>query len=282
MIEFDFAKTLQGIEGEFQLRVSGRIGEAQRVSFFGASGAGKSTILKILSGLVKPDKGSIVVDGEVWNDKSIFLPPQKRNLGFVFQDYALFPHLNVIENICFGKNASRDYAYELLEMMELHHIARHKIHQLSGGQAQRVALARALASKPKLLLLDEPLSALDFRIKNKIIDEINLLQKELKFVMILVSHHVSEIYRLSDQIFEIEQGRILSIKSPKESFSKNDIVLNVEVLDLKVLSLYARVDVLLEGEIFSFVCHPLEVQGVKIGERIKIVLKSFSPLILKA
>lgn len=281
MIALDFSKTLQGVQGEFILKVKEEIQKGERVGIFGASGAGKSTILRILAGLIKPDCGEISVEKEIWNSNQIFLPPQKRNIGFVFQDYALFPHLNVAKNIGFGKNVSSSRVRELLEMMELTKIAHHQVGQLSGGQAQRVAIARALAREPKILLLDEPFNALDTKIKNKIFDELNALQKALGFVMILVSHQVLEIYRLSDRILEINQGNITSRQTPKQTFLKNHLVLEVEVLNLKMSSFYAHVEVLLNDEVFSFVCHPAELDEIKIGDRIKMMIKSFSPMILR-
>lgn len=281
MIALDFSKTLQGAQGKFTLRIKEEIKKGERVGIFGASGAGKSTILKILAGLLQPDCGEVWVNGELWNSFKVFLPPQKRNIGFVFQDYALFPHLNVTQNIGFGKNVSCSKVMELLEMMELTNIAHHSINQLSGGQAQRVAIARALARDPKILLLDEPFNALDSKIKNKIFDELNALQKTLGFVMILVSHQISEIYRLSDRILEINQGNILSRQTPKQTFLKNHLVLEVEVLNLKISSFYAHVEVLLDDEVFAFVCHPAELEKIKIGDRIKMMIKSFSPIILK-
>lgn len=281
MICLDFLKTLQGAYGEFTLKIKEQIKRGERIGIFGPSGAGKSTILKILAGLAKPDCGEISVEGEIWNSHQTFLPPQKRNIGFVFQDYALFPHLDVAKNIGFGKNVSRLRVMELLEMMELQKIAHHKVGQLSGGQAQRVAIARALARNPKILLLDEPFNALDVKIKNKIFDELNALQKTLGFVMILVSHQISEIYRLSDRILEVNQGVVTSTKTPKQAFLKNHLVLEVEVLSLKMSSFYAHVEVLLNEEVFSFVCHPTELSGIKNGDRIKMMIKSFSPIILR-
>lgn len=282
MIEFDFSKTLKGINQDFNLEVKGQIHSGEKISFFGPSGAGKSTILRIFAGLIRPDFGKIIVDGEIWNDPKKFLPPQKRNIGFVFQDYALFPHLNVRENIGFGKNVSKTYVDELLEIMELHSIAKHRMSQLSGGEAQRVAIARALAQKPKLILLDEPLSALDFRIKDKIIKEIQSLQSHFGFSMILVSHHLAEIYRLSDRIFELKQGEIVCIKSPKQDFAEEKIALNAEVVGLTINANQAHIEVLLYQEIYKLSCNLEQLNGIKLGDQIQIFLKPFSFNILHA
>lgn len=280
MIALDFAKTLQGIQGDFLLEVKEKIQKGERVGIFGASGSGKSTILKILAGLMKPDSGEIEIEGKIWNSKEIFLPPQKRNIGFVFQDYALFPHLDVAKNIGFGKNVSRSRVIELLQMMELQNIAHHKIGQLSGGQAQRVAIARALARDPKILLLDEPFNALDSKIKNKILDELNALQKALGFVMILVSHQISEIYHLSDRMLEIDQGKVLSKQIPKQIFFKNSLILEVEILNLTLSASCAHIEALLNSETFSFVCDLSQSSELKIGDRIKIMIGASPPVIL--
>ncbi|WP_027327641.1 sulfate/molybdate ABC transporter ATP-binding protein [Helicobacter pametensis] len=280
MIRFNFGKKLKGVNGDFELKISGEIEDGERIGIFGPSGSGKSTILRILAGLEKIDWGEVWCDGEVWNRSHFLLAPQKRNIGFVFQDYALFPHLSVIDNIRYGKGVLKEDVARLLEMMELDKIAHHKITQLSGGQAQRVAIARALARRPKILILDEPMSALDQRIKSKLLDELDGWQRELGFMMVLVSHQIAEIYRLSDRVLEIDEGKILSIKTPKDRFVRGNIALSVEVLDMKKMDLNVRLEVLLHGEIFSFVCHPSEVENIKIGDQIQIMLKSFSPLIV--
>ena len=150
---------------EFELAVNCEIEEASFISLYGPSGAGKTSMLRMLAGFLKPDEGKIEMNGEVWLDtgNKINIPPQKRAAGFVFQDYALFPNMNVEKNILFamGKNASKKLVDELLELTALGGLRDKKIQMLSGGQQQRVALARALARQPKLLLLDEPLSAID-------------------------------------------------------------------------------------------------------------------------
>lgn len=281
MICFDFQKKLKGSYGDFVLDFKGEIKEGERIGIFGASGAGKSTILRILCGLERPDSGELRVCGEVWSGEKKFLPPQKRNIGFVFQNYVLFPHLNVRDNIAFGKRVTKESVDEIMQIMEIEKLAMQHISTLSGGQAQRVAIARALACKPQILLLDEPLSALDYKIKNKLIDEINLLQKKLRFVMILVSHQISEIYRLSDRIFEIKNGKIISVKSSKESFARGNVALGAEVLNIQHLGINARIEVLLNDKIFGFVCHPNELEGITVGDHIQIMLKSFSPLIVR-
>lgn len=281
MIELDFCKNLNGANGEFTLEIKENIALGSKVAFFGKSGVGKSTILKVLAGLEKIDQGKIVVNNEVWNDGSFTLPPQKRNVGFVFQDYCLFPNLSVLENITYGKNATLHKAKKLIEMMELEALCKYKVDKLSGGQAQRVALARALANSPKVLLLDEPFSALDSTIKNKLFSEVLSLQKEFGFTLILVSHDIGEVYRLSDEVIVLNEGKIISRSSPKGAFAKSNIQLIAQVLEIKNNDLICEVCVLVGGELSSFVANPSELEGIEVGESVEIVLKSFSPMIRK-
>lgn len=281
MIKLDFSKTLNGSNGEFVLEVNESIALGSRVAFFGKSGAGKSTILKILAGLENIGRGKIIVNDEVWNDCSFALPPQKRNIGFVFQDYCLFPNLSVLHNITYGKNTNMNVAKELIEMMELEALCDYKPSKLSGGQAQRVALARALANSPKILLLDEPFSALDGGIKNKLLAEVLHLQKRFGFTLILVSHDIAEVYRLSQEVIVLNNGKVLSRSSPKGTFGRSNIQLVAQVLEIKNNDLVCEVCVLVGGEVLSFVAHPSELEGIAIGESVEIVLKSFSPMIRK-
>ena len=167
-IVFRFNKKLLGSKGAFKLEIDKQLSFGEFIALFGKSGAGKTSILRVLSGLDKVENGYIRVGDTIWLDsqKNIDLPPQRRRIGFVFQNYALFPHLNVYENICFGLKNKQDriFADELVALMDLQSLKKAHIYQLSGGQSQRVALARALTSRPTLLLLDEPFSALAFKI----------------------------------------------------------------------------------------------------------------------
>ncbi|MEM7382390.1 MAG: ATP-binding cassette domain-containing protein, partial [Bacteroidota bacterium] len=160
MISLDVQKKLHSAEGEMTLELDLQISEGHLVTIYGESGAGKTTTLRILSGLLKPDRGMIAVDGITWFDseKEICLSPQQRNTGFVFQDYALFPNMTVLENLQFASKSKTDKIAidRLLDLMELGALQHRKPDSLSGGQQQRVALARALVQRPKILLLDEP------------------------------------------------------------------------------------------------------------------------------
>ena len=206
MIEIKVQKTLFGSSGEFLLDVDIMIERGEFIALLGESGGGKTTIMRILAGLEKAN-GIIKVDDEIWQDESTFLPPQKRGIGFVFQDYALFNNLTVEENLLFVQNDT-NLANHLLEVTNLTNLKSSYPMKLSGGQKQRVALCRALMKKPKILLMDEPLSAIDPLLRVKLQDEILSLHKEFNTTSILVSHDISEIKKMSDRILVLKDGKI--------------------------------------------------------------------------
>ncbi|MFQ6576182.1 ABC transporter ATP-binding protein [Pseudomonas sp. UM16] len=182
------------------------------VTLLGPSGCGKSTLLRCIAGLTAVDSGKILLDG---NDL-VPLSPQKRGIGMVFQSYALFPNMTVEQNVAFGlrmqkvnADDSRNRVREVLQLVELQDFASRYPHQLSGGQCQRVALARSLVTRPRLLLLDEPLSALDARIRKHLREQIRQIQRELGLTTIFVTHDQEEALTLSDRIFLMNQGRIV-------------------------------------------------------------------------
>ncbi len=212
MIKFEFHKKLDAPQGEIKLAVSHTMSEGEFLSIYGPSGAGKTSILRMLAGLMSADKGYIEVDGQLWLDSSqkINLPPQKRSIGFVFQDYGLFPNMSVKENLEFALNKgdSFEIVEELLSIMELGELQSIYPSTLSGGQQQRVALARAIVRKPKLLLLDEPLSALDLEMRIKMQNYIRKVHERFQCRTILVSHQLSEVMKMSDQVLLLENGKI--------------------------------------------------------------------------
>ena len=194
------------------------IADGQVVSLLGPSGCGKSTILRLAAGLERPETGSITLDGSVVAGGEDFTPPEKRGIGFVFQDYALFPHMTVRENILYGldsisyaemnaaaRNARID---EVLTQVDLVEYVDAMPHELSGGQQQRVALARALAPKPKLVLLDEPYAGLDSRLRERIRDDMLHVLKETGTAVLLVTHDSEEAMFMSDYIYVMRKGRI--------------------------------------------------------------------------
>ncbi|WP_210014298.1 ABC transporter ATP-binding protein [Pseudomonas palmensis] len=188
------------------------IGRGEFVTLLGPSGCGKSTLLRCIAGLTAVDSGRILLDGQDLVPQS----PQKRGIGMVFQSYALFPNMSVEQNVAFGLRMqkikgqdSRPRVLEALRMVELQDFASRYPHQLSGGQCQRVALARSLVTRPRVLLLDEPLSALDARIRKHLREQIRQIQRELGLTTIFVTHDQEEALTMSDRIFLMNQGRIV-------------------------------------------------------------------------
>lgn len=223
MIRIDVEKEMQTSEGRRCLKVNTVISPQELLCVFGHSGAGKSTLLRMLTGLTKPDKGVIAFGDELWFDseKKINLPPQKRNVGFMFQDYALFPNMTVEKNIRYGQKERNDSEIEkLLRAFDLTELRHQPPHKLSGGQKQRVALARALASKPNVLLLDEPLSALDWEMRQELQDEIIKAHLMLNTITLLVSHDIQEVEKLASKVMVLRHGQVLRQGKPREVFGE--------------------------------------------------------------
>ena len=218
MIRIAIQKKLFSATGAMQLDVDLAIREGELVTLYGPSGAGKTSVLRMLCGLSLPDDGVIAVHDECWFDssKKINRKPQARNIGIVFQDYALFPNLTVKENLRYAlkKGQPETIVNELLELMELINLHDKKPEFLSGGQRQRVALARAIVRQPKILLLDEPLSALDTTLRVKLQDYILRVHEQYRLTTILVSHDIMEVIRLSSRVFLMEHGKIVRQGAP--------------------------------------------------------------------
>ncbi len=216
MIDIDIRKPLLSAVGTIELHIKLRIEERSFVAVMGESGSGKTTFLRILAGLEEAT-GTIRVEDEIWLSPRITLPPQKRRIGFVFQDYALFENMTVKENLLFVRR-DETLARHLLEMTDLLQLADRYPAGLSGGQKQRVALCRAMMNRPRLLLMDEPLSALDPQMREKLQNDILRLHREFGTTTVMVSHDPAEIYRLADRVVQISRGRIIADGTPPELF----------------------------------------------------------------
>ena len=187
------------------------IGMGDFISILGPSGSGKTTLLRLIAGLDMQVNGSIIIENKIVADKEVMTPPERRNIGLVVQDKALFPHHKVTKNIMFGIRDLKNREQLTSEIMKLFKIDKHKDkypHELSGGEQQRVALARALAPKPKLLLLDEPFDGLDKKLKSELHNEVKKIVKSKKITVIMVSHDQDEAALLSDRVLEIRNSKI--------------------------------------------------------------------------
>lgn len=235
---FDGTMVLDGISLEIQ--------DAEIVSILGASGGGKTTLLNIILGLLPPDEGKIIFNGTDITK----VPMERRGFNIVFQDYALFPNLNVYKNITYGlrnfpDRATKEEVDSMIDLLELREHLNKKIDQISGGQKQRVALARTLVMKPKILLLDEPLSALDGVIKESIKEKIVTIAKDFKLTTIIVTHDPEEALTISDKVLILNKGKIEQfdtpskiIKEPKSQFVKDFILKQLEVKKDNIYKLF--------------------------------------------
>jgi molybdate transport system ATP-binding protein len=198
---------------ELALGLDASVGET--VALVGPSGAGKSTVLRMVAGLLRPHHGTVALGNEVWldTDTGLDVPPERRSVGLVFQDYALFPHLDVRRNVAFGGGARVD---ELLERFRIAHLATARPAQISGGERQRVALARALARAPRVLLLDEPLSALDAHTRATVRGELRDLLAELGLPTVLVTHDFEDASALADRVGVLVAGSLLQMAPPAQ------------------------------------------------------------------
>jgi putative spermidine/putrescine transport system ATP-binding protein len=201
--------------------VSLEVRDGEFLTLLGPSGSGKTTVLRMLAGFERPDAGSIFLDGEEVTE----LPPYRRNVNTVFQDYALFPHMSVLDNIEYGlrvkgvsRAEARTRALEALAQVRLPGFEDRKPSQLSGGQRQRVALARALVNRPKVLLLDEPLGALDLKLREQMQIELKQLQRDVGITFIFVTHDQEEALTMSDRIAIFSEGRIAQLGTPREVY----------------------------------------------------------------
>ena len=279
MIKIDINKKLHGANGEMNLNVNLKIKQGEFVALTGLSGSGKTTFLRILAGLEETN-GTININNNLWLNDKFCLPSQKREIGFVFQDYALFPNFSVLDNLLYVKK-DKELANYLLKITELEELKNRFPLTLSGGQKQRVSLCRALMNRPKILLMDEPLSALDSNMRTKLQNEILTLHKEFNTTTIMVSHDPSEIYRLANRVVTLNFGEIINDGLPKDILLKTkgsqkfsfegellDII-KVDVIKVAIISIASQlVEVVISNE---------EAKDLKIGQKVSVSTKAFTP-----
>ena len=265
-------KELHTAEGKFPLAVDFAMEKGEFIALTGPSGGGKTTLLRLIAGLEKAGTGEIIIDKQTWlnTQRKQFLAPQKRSIGFVFQDYSLFPNMTIQQNLLYAleKNAPKNRVGELMELIDLTALANRYPQQLSGGQQQRVALARALVRRPKILLLDEPLSALDTAMRQRLQDDLKRLHEVYDLTTILVSHDEREIFKLANRVLVIDSGKIMKAGNPQEILQDNGIFMVIQQLlpKGKFIEIIGEVN----GEKGSMVLPKKVAEKYRLGEAIFI------------
>ena len=277
---------------EFGLDVNFQIPHKKVTALFGPSGSGKTSTLRIIAGLEMADDGTITHGEEAWFDKmkKINLIPQRRSTGFLFQDYALFPHLSVEKNVAFGIKG-REKLKEVKELISLVGLSGYEHcypEQLSGGQKQRIALIRALARKPEILLLDEPLSALDMETRLRLQEDLKRIIQQFQTTTLFVTHDVTEVYKLADYVVVLDSGRVVKQGTPEEVFMGKRLSTRIQVagkvVDIESDSIMAAVTVMHEDQYFKTLIDTEEVDrlNLKVGDGVVIGAKSSDVILFKA
>ena len=281
MIKIDINKKLHGSLAQMDLDINLSIEDGEFLALSGQSGSGKTTLLRILAGL-EDASGSIEVDKESWLDAKSKLPPQQRTIGFVFQDYALFENMSVLDNLLYVKKDPQ-LAEHLLNITELSELKDRIPTTLSGGQKQRVALCRAMMRKPKLLLMDEPLSALDPAMRTKLQNEILTLHREFKTTTIMVSHDPSEMYRLASRVVVLQNGIIINDGKPKDILLRTQgsqkFSFSGELLEIKKVDVIFIAIIAIGQQLVEVVVSEHEAQNLKIGQSVEVSTKAFTPMV---
>jgi molybdate transport system ATP-binding protein len=287
-MKFQATKLLHTARGHQWLDISFELGSGRLLTLYGPSGAGKTTILRILAGLTDTATAHIEVEGEIWDDstRKTHLPTHRRSIGFVFQDFALFPNLTVRQQLEFAlqKGEDRSIVTELLEMMQLEELQDRRPSLLSGGQQQRVALARAIARRPRLLLLDEPLSALDDEMRLRLQDFILKAHRHYRLTTILVSHYLPEIFRLSDEVVCLDEGRVQRQGAPALVFPGEKISgqfsVTGEIVEKMPADTLFIISVRCAGTIIKVTSTTKEAASLHIGQKVIVTSKAFDPVIM--
>lgn len=283
MLKVDICKIFKNKHNDFKLQAKFDIQQGEFLAIFGKSGSGKTTLLRVIAGFEKA-LGFCEFNNEIFFNQKQFLSIQKRNIGFLFQDYALFENMNVEQNLLFAKNDQK-FANELLELLNLSSHRKNHILELSGGQKQRVALARALMRKPKLLLLDEPFSALDNEIKLNLHDYLLNIHKIYNITTILITHDVSEAYKLANKVIILDQGQIIKQGNPSEVFLKTQgsqkFAIKARILKLQPQDSIIVAILSIGSQITQIALSPLEAQNLKENDEVIISQKAFGLNLIK-
>jgi molybdate transport system ATP-binding protein len=263
---FHSFSTLQGIQ---KIEANLQIPIGEYVSVSGISGSGKTTFLRLISGLIPPQNGTISWGEQVWHDtkNKQCIPPQERNIGMVFQDYALFPNMNTLDNIIFAckEKVEKKYLQSILDTLGLDNYLTRYPHQLSGGQQQRVAIARALISKPALLLLDEPFSALDESLKKTVQSFIYEIHLQNSMTTLVVSHQISEIKPYAHRFLQFENEKLLDYQYiEKKNLLVQGILISKEMSESEM----SQVTLLYDGKIYQSPFPSSELEKLHIGDKI--------------
>ena len=289
MLRVNVTKKLMTAEGPLDLRVDFDVANGEFVTVYGPSGTGKTTILRMIAGLVKPDEGFISVDGHVWFDsvKKINVPARERRTGFVFQEYSLFPNMTVQENLAYALEHKADIGHidEFLKIVGLEELQHRKPDQLSGGQKQRVALIRALLRKPLVYLLDEPLAALDIDMRLRLQDEILRLYRQACITTVFVSHDIPEVFKLAGNVFVLGEGKIIKSGLAADIFAGTQISGKFkfpgEIVEIRKDQGVNILTILVGNNPVKIVATDQEMQDLAVGSKVIVASKAFNPILIK-
>ena len=289
MIRIELERQLIGADGPMRLSVALDISGGGFLAVNGPSGAGKTSLLRMIAGLMEPENGEIIVEGVTWFSKKggVMLPTQRRAIGIVFQDHALFPNMTVRGNLKYAlpKNADPVIIGELLELTQLERLADAYPATLSGGQKQRVALARALVRQPRLLLLDEPMTALDPAMRLQIQRLLSEAHDRYHLTSIIVSHDVGDIYNLADRVVTMDAGKIVCDGTPDQVFvdprNSGKFQVTGSVLKIEMEDIVFVVTIQTGNQVVRVVASEADVAGLKTGDAVLVSSKAFNPVLIR-
>lgn len=289
MIKVALEKELNAAQGEMNLKINFELKKGDLLSIHGNSGAGKTSIFRMLAGLLKPDQGHIEVNEDLYFDsnKKVNLKPQQRSIAYVFQEPTLFPNMNVKKNLNYAldKNQDKSIVDKLLSIMELEKLHDRLPLNLSGGQKQRVALARALVRQPKILLLDEPFSALDDEMREKLQNYVLNVHQEFDLTTLMITHDVAESIKMSNKVIVLKDGKIKTSGQPIDVFSHQKLSgkfqFTGQILEINKEGFLYLILILIGTNIVKIVAEEEDVKDLKVGDHILVASKAFNPIIHK-